>query len=147
MCGCFQGYHRNPLGDIHAPCTRVISTCHNLRVQKERIRADTIAVSWEHPLITGRGDYSYDIFYSDPELPGKFIQHNLNPIILTYSVSGLRPLTDYTIRVVSHNGVSDQDPKGEKERRCEVSETTGDIRMSFMRYYMSAFLCPSKCTP
>ena len=52
---------------------------------------------------------------------------------MTYSVSGLRPLTNYTIRVVSHNGVSDrvsdQDPEGEEERRCEVSETTGDIRM------------------
>ena len=48
---------------------------------------------------------------------------------MTYSVSGLRPLTGYTIRVVARNGVSDQDPEGEKERRCEVSETTGDIRM------------------
>ena len=68
---------------------------------------------------------------------------------MTYSVSGLRSLTDYTIRVVSRNGVSDQDPEGEKERRCEVSETTGDIHMLTMRYYMSAFLLesPSKCTP
>ena len=64
---------------------------------------------------------------------------------MTYSVSGLRPLTNYTIRVVSHNGVSDQDPEGEEERRCEVSETTGDIRMLPRRYYMSAFLLESGC--
>ena len=51
---------------------------------------------------------------------------------MTYSVSGLRPLTNYTIRVVSQNGVSDQDPEGEEERRCEVSETTGDFRMLFV---------------
>ena len=59
---------------------------------------------------------------------------------MTYSVSGLRPLTNYTIRVVAQNGVSDLDPKGEEERRCEVSEMTGDIRTSSMRYYLSAFL-------
>ena len=58
---------------------------------------------------------------------------------MTYSVSGLRPLTDYTIRVVSRNGVSDQDPEGEKERRCEVSETTGDIRMLSMRFVSIPF--------
>ena len=43
-----------------------------------------------------------------------------------HNVSRLRPLTDYTIRVVSRNGVNDLDPEGE---RCEVSETTGDICM------------------
>ena len=47
---------------------------------------------------------------------------------MQYSVSGLRPLTNYTIRVTVHNGVSDQDPGGEQRRRCEVSGVTGDIR-------------------
>ena len=110
------------------------SSCRNLRVHQERTRANTITVSWERPLITGRDDYYYDIFYSDPQIPGNFKKHNLNPFIkdyplVTYSVSGLRPLTGYTIRVVAHNGVSNQDPEGEEERRCEVSETTGNIRM------------------
>ena len=47
---------------------------------------------------------------------------------MQYSVSGLRPLTNYTIRVTVHNGVSDQDPGGEQRRWCEVSGVTGDIR-------------------
>ena len=120
------------------------SACRNLRVRQERTRANTITVRWERPLITGRDDYYYDIFYSDPELPGNFKKHNLNPFIknyplVTYSVSGLRPLTNYTIRVVSCNGVSDQDPEGEKERRCEVLETTGDIRM--LATYLGDITC------
>ena len=40
---------------------------------------------------------------------------------------GLRPLTNYTIRVSVLNGVSDQDTAGEEGRRCEVTATTGDI--------------------
>ena len=108
--------------------------CRNLRVLKERTRANTITVRWERPLITGI-DYYYDIFYSDPEQPGNFKKHNRNPFIknyslVTYSVSGLRPLTSYTIRVVVRNGVRGQDPE------CEVSETTGDIRMLSRRYYV-----------
>ena len=107
------------------------SACRNLIVLQERTRANTITVRWERPLITG---YYYDIFYSDPDLPGRFKKHNPNALIkhyalVTYSVSKLRPLTGYTIRVVSQNGVSDQDPQGEEGRRCEVSETTGDISM------------------
>ena len=50
-----------------------------------------------------------------------FIQHNSNPFIqdsplVQYSLSGLRPLANYTIRVTVHNGVSDQDPRGKEER-------------------------------
>ena len=51
---------------------------------------------------------------------------------MQYSVSGLRPLTNYTIRVTVHNGVSDQDPGGEQGRRCEVSGVTGDIRKLYL---------------
>ena len=90
-------------------------------------------MQWEHPLIIGRDDYYYNIHYSSQDVPGNFTRHNRNPFIkdssvVQYSVSGLRPLTNYTIRVTVHNGVSDQDPKEEEMRRCEVSGTTGDIR-------------------
>ena len=58
--------------------------------------------------------------------------HNLNPLVkcfplVSYSVSGLRPLTNYTIRVSVLNGVSGRDPEGDEGRRCEVTATTGDI--------------------
>ena len=114
--------------------------CRNLKVLQESATANTITVRWKRPLITERDDY-YDIFYSDPEQPGNFQKHNQNPFInnhslVMYSVSGLRPLTNYTIRVVVQNGVRNQDLEGEEGRRCEVSVTTGDFRMLYRRYYM-----------
>ena len=53
---------------------------------------------------------------------------------MEYTLSGLRVLTDFTIRVSVHNGVSDQDPSGEEQRRCEVNGTTGDISMVLKRH-------------
>ena len=100
------------------------SACRNLRVYHPRTRTNFITVRWERSLITGRDDYHYNIYHSNPDIPGNFIRHNCNPVIkdssvVQYSVSGLRPLTNYTIRVTVHNGVSDQDPEGEQGRRCE----------------------------
>ena len=111
------------------------SACRNLQVIESRTRANTITVMWERPLITGRDDYYYNVHHSNPDLQGSFLLHNINPFIKTsplvrYSVSGLRPLTNYTIRVSVLNGVSDQDTTGEEGRRCEVSAITGDISTS-----------------
>ena len=87
---------------------------------------------WERPLIIGRDDYFYNIQYSNPDIRGSFVQHNANPLItispvVRYSLSGLRPQTQYTIRLSVLNGVSDQDSVGEEGRRSEVMATTGDI--------------------
>ena len=117
------------------------SACRNLRVYHPRTRANTITVRWDQPLITGRDNYHYYIYYSNPDIPENFTRHNRNPFIkdssvVQYSVSGLRPLINYTIRMTVHNGVSDQDPEGEQRRRCEVSGVTGDIRKLFHRRYM-----------
>ena len=92
-------------------------------------------------MITGRSDYYYDIFYSDPDQPGTFIRHNSAPlvtmsIIIGYSVSGLTPLTNYTIRVAVLNGVSEQDKTGEEGRSCEVKARTGEIREFSITLYV-----------
>ena len=109
------------------------SVCRNLKINPERTRANSVRIEWERPLITGRDDFYYDIYHSDPEQLGNFILHNPNPLVRTsplvgYTVSGLRPLTDYLVRVTVENGVSEQDTGGEQGRSCEVSVTTGDIR-------------------
>ena len=116
-------------------CIGPPSACRNLLVIESRTRANTITVMWERPLITGRDDYYYNIYHSNPDLQGSFFLHNINPLITTsplvrYSVSGLRPLTNYTIRVSVLNAVSDQDTAGEEGRRCEVTAMTGDISKS-----------------
>ena len=108
------------------------SVARNLQVLESRTRANTITVMWERPLIIGRDDYFYNIQYSNPDIPGSFVQHNSNPLITTspvvrYSLSGLRPQTRYTIRLSVLSGVSDQDSAGEEGRRSEVMATTGDI--------------------
>ena len=96
---------------------------------EERTRANTITVRWERPEITGRDDFYYNIFYSVDNQT--FTQHNTRPyakqnLLVDYSLSGLRPLTSYTIRVTAENGVSDQEERGET-RSCEVAGRTGDI--------------------
>ena len=108
------------------------SAARNLQVLESNTRAITIKVMWERPLITGRDDYYYNIHYSNPDIPGSFVQHNSNPFVATsqvvrYTLSGLRPQTRYTIRLSVLNGVSDQDSGGEEGRRSEVTATTGDI--------------------
>ena len=95
---------------------------------EERTRANTITVRWERPEITGRDDF-YNIFYSVDNQT--FTQHNIRPyvkreLLVDYSLSGLRSLTSYTIRVSAENGVSDQEERGET-RSCEVVGRTGDI--------------------
>ena len=65
-----------PMNNIFFLPLRPPSACRNLRVYRKRTRANTNTVRWERPLITGRDDYYYDIFYSDPELPGNFNKHN-----------------------------------------------------------------------
>ena len=40
------------------------------------------------------------------------------------TLSGLRPFTQYCVRVIAHNGVSDQDPDGTHLRTVENCITT-----------------------
>ena len=88
---------------------------------------------WDRPSITGRDDFYYTVHYSDPDNNTSFLQHNPQPLVKTgqiveYTLSGLRVLTEFIIRVVVHNGVSEQDPGGVAGRTCEVEGVTGDIR-------------------
>ena len=83
---------------------------------------------WERPEITGRDDFYYNIFYSEDNQT--FTQHNSRPYVkqdslVDYPVSGLQPLTTYTIRVIPKNGVSDQE-EGGRNRSCEIVAMTGD---------------------
>ena len=112
------------------------SNCRNLQVLEEKTRANTITVRWERPEITGRDDFYYNIFFSEGNQT--FTQHNTRPyvkphLVVDYSLSGLRPLTNYTIRVTAENGVSGQEERGET-RSCEVTGRTGDISKSTLQY-------------
>jgi hypothetical protein len=101
-------------------------------VFEPKTRANSITVRWNRPSITGRDDYYYTVHYSDPDNHTSFLSHNPEPLVKTgpvveYTLSGLRVLTEFTIRVVVHNGVSEQDPGSEADRMCEVGGVTGTI--------------------
>ena len=44
--------------------------------------------------------------------------------MIHYTIGGLKYATEYTITVTAENGVSDQDPKNEYLRRCELRLNT-----------------------
>ena len=109
-------------------CTAPSSACRNIELVQQRTRGNSITLRWEKPEITGRDDLYYNIFYSEDNQT--FTQHNRRPYVkqdalVDYSVSGLQPLTSYTIRVIPENGVSGQE-EGGQGRSCEVVAMTGD---------------------
>ena len=114
---------------VHAhACTAPPTVCKNIELVQQRTRGNSITVRWERPEITGRDDFYYNIFYSEDNQT--FTQHNRRPYVkqdalVDYSVSGLQPLTTYTIRVIPENGVSGQE-EGGQSRSCEVVAMTGD---------------------
>ncbi len=92
--------------------------------------------------MTGRDDFYYNIFYSEDNQT--FTQHNSRPYVkqdalVDYLVSGLWPLTTYTIRVIPENGVIDQE-EGGQGRSCEVVTMTGDIQVSGHAFFVAKLL-------
>ncbi|XP_064402820.1 sushi, von Willebrand factor type A, EGF and pentraxin domain-containing protein 1-like isoform X2 [Halichondria panicea] len=129
-CICFSGYYKTELEGPNVQCSSPPNNCKSLQVVTERTRGNTITVRWERPEITGRNDLYYNIFYSEDNQT--FTQDNSRPYVkqdalVDYSVSGLRPLTTYTIRVIPENGVSDQE-EGGQSKTCEIVARTEDTR-------------------
>ncbi len=87
------------------------------------ITSTSVSLSWTRPEVTGRDDFYYSIEYSDPNT-GSFILSNGNyvnsALTVSYPVPNLHPNTPYTIRVTTHNGVSDQDTENEALRRVDL---------------------------
>ena len=90
-----------------------------------------ITVSWRRSAdLGGRSDLFYQVEHSDPDDFGSYITDtdNLNgsPSRPGYTVTGLRPYTQYCVRVTAHNGVSDQDPDGTHLRTVEECVRTDE---------------------
>ena len=88
-----------------------------------------ISAHWSAPAEDGgRTDLHYEVEISDPTQLGVFERTIfLGGTITSYMFSGLRPFTQYCVRVTAHNGVSDQDPDGTHLRRVEeCTETPED---------------------
>ncbi len=106
------------------------------------ITSTSVSLSWTRPEVTGRDDFYYSIEYSDPNT-GSFILSSGNYVnsAFSYTVPNLRPNTPYTIRVTTHNGVSDQDTENEALRRVDLPTRTGEggKRISLETFIFDSF--------
>ena len=98
----------------------------------------SITVRWSAPSDNGgRTDLYYEVDISDPDNLGSYTGTvYLSGRSTSRTISGLRPFTQYCVRVTAHNGVSDQDPNGQllrREEQCTRTLTAG----TYIRYYNS----------
>ena len=90
----------------------------------------SITVRWSAPSDNGgRTDFYYEVDISDPDNLGSYTGTvYLSGRSTSRTISGLRPFTQYCVRVTAHNGVSDQDPNGQhlrREEQCTRTLTAG----------------------
>ena len=134
--------------DIHCAITTfkvlMISTCNCIgaptavRDLRVNTKSDTsVIIKWNRPEIIGRDDFYYIIKYTDianleDSLSNDPLSFRLVDSASTVSFrlpsigSGLelKPNTDYIIKVIVHNGVSDQEPENEPLRKRDISVKT-----------------------
>ena len=85
-----------------------------------------MSVSWSRPSQSGgRSDLYYTVQHSDPDRLGQFIGTTcLSSSATSHTYTDLRPGTQYCVRVMAHNGVSDQDSNRCCLRTIQKCETT-----------------------
>ena len=93
---------------------------------------NSITVRWSAPSDNGgRTDLYYEVDISDPDNLGSYTGTvYLSGRSTSRTISGLRPFTQYCVRVTAHNGVSDQDPNGQhlrREEQCTTTLTSGKV--------------------
>ena len=93
---------------------------------------NSITVRWTRPADEGgRTDLYYQVEHSDPDNLGSYIGAvylGRGSMTRTRTLTGLRPDTQYCVRVIAHNGVSDQDPEGTHLRTVEECVRTNEAR-------------------
>ena len=88
----------------------------------------SLLASWSLPSQTGgRSDLYYRVEHSDPDNLGSYTGTVYKSGGSTsHTFTGLRPYTQYCIRVSAHNGVTDQDPDGGHLRIVEECIRTSE---------------------
>ncbi|CAI8036642.1 Ephrin type-A receptor 5 [Geodia barretti] len=124
VCQCNCGYEQN-MGATR--CNEPPSAPGSLSLSPQQ---SSITVRWSAPAdLGGRTDLYYQVEISDPDNLGSFTGTVfLSGSTTSRTISGLRPHTQYCVRVTAHNGVSDQDPDGEHLRTVEECTRTLEAR-------------------
>ena len=87
-------------------------------------RNTTVVVGWEPPLSNGgRNDIYYVVKYREVGSLGPFTTAG-HTSESPFTVHGLKPVTQYYIRITAENGVSDQEPGSQDERTTEIVVVT-----------------------
>ena len=74
-----------------------------------------------------RSDLYYKVQHSNPEIPGEFFDAEcVSSSQTSHTFNDLRPYTQYCVRVIADNGVSDQDPDGTHLRTVEECTRTAE---------------------
>ena len=87
-------------------------------------------MSWTRPVYEGgRTDLYYQVEHSDPDNLGSYTGTvYLSGDATSHTLTGLRPFTSYCVRVIAHNGVSDQDLEGIQNIAEDCSSVTLEAR-------------------
>ena len=111
---CFSFIHTAPPGPVRD-------------LQVTTVTSTSVTVRWTRPEVTGRPDFYYTLQYSDPDNIGDFLPEIKivnSALSVLHTVPGLQPFTTYTIRVTSHNEVSDQDTENAALRIVTIQVRT-----------------------
>ena len=94
-----------------------------LNLENTTNNSTLVTISWSPPIDDGdRNDLSYNVTY----INGSFNSPTVSVTnVLQYTITGLTPSTQYTISVISVNGVSDQDPNT-ASRTTTITVTTAN---------------------
>ena len=94
----------------------------------------SITAVWSSPAEDGgRSDLYYQVEHSDPDNLGTYTgMVYLSGETTSHSFTGLRPDTQYCVRVIAHNGVSDQDSNRTSLRTVEECTRTERKSRSLM---------------
>ena len=109
-------------------CIHSAPPSHVQGLQTTTVTSTSVTVRWTRPEVTGRSDF-YTLQYSDFDIIGEFLPAVPLMIVnsalsVSRSITGLQPYTTYTIRVISHNGVSDQDTENAALRIVTIQVRT-----------------------
>ena len=150
-CDCISGYYRAGSENVTVKCTgnliyrtsnKIIMQCFHWNlflslapptapkdINTIAVGSTSISISWSPPTDSGgRTDLHYTVIYSN----GSFVSPVLSVGTGTqYTLTGLTPLTEYTISVTSVNGVSNQD-SNTASRMINITVTTYE---GFNNYY------------